>query len=408
MFGSTFDENFSLNMRKHKILWISFIFLDKSLYKTTQVEILEHLGKLGYKSYLLALYSNKKYINKSSNLHMLLIPLREKALIANAIFVLIVMCFLPLFIFYLKPKFIVIEPQDATIFSLLPITFLPKSLKPTFILDVRTEVVIENTGFRGLLKKLIYNSSFYIARKRFDGITTITTNMKEHICKQFKLDPKIVGVWTSGVNLHLFDPKKVYHHRMMLRKLMGINDKFVVFYHGSFSAGRGIIETIKSINFVKKEVNNVVLFLLGNGKLAPLIDKLINKYEIKDHVIVHDPVDYESVPKYIGICDVGIFVPPDLSVWKNQCPLKVLEYLAMEKVVILTHIQANRCIIGRSKCGIFVPSADPIKIANAIIYAYRNMDKLKIWGKSGRMIVKERYSWEKVAENFANYLSRFK
>ena len=104
------------------------------------------------------------------------------------------------------------------------------------------------------------------------------------------------------------------------------------------------------------------------------------------------------------MCDVGIVPLPDLPDWRSQCPLNLLEYLAMGKVVIATDIPANRKVIGKSKCGIYVSSADPREIAKAIMYAYDNKDELKEWGSYGRAIINAKYSWKKVAEDFENYL----
>ncbi len=39
-----------------------------------------------------------------------------------------------------------------------------------------------------------------------------------------------------------------------------------------------------------------------------------------------------------------------------------------------------------------------------IEYAYVNKENLNVWGKIGRKIVKEKYTWEKVAEDLEDYL----
>jgi glycosyltransferase involved in cell wall biosynthesis len=104
------------------------------------------------------------------------------------------------------------------------------------------------------------------------------------------------------------------------------------------------------------------------------------------------------------MCDVGIIPLPDHPYWRFQSPLKLLEYLAMEKVVILTDIPAHRAVIGEAKCGVYISAVNPTKIAGAIEYAYLNKGNLEEWGKMGRKIVKEKYTWEKVAMDLENYL----
>jgi len=354
------------------------------------------------------MYENEKKMISSSYIQLLLIPLKNVAIVTNAIFITLLSMILPFYVLFLKPHFIFIEPQDATVFSVLPISFFPKYIRPIVVLDARTNLVIEKLGLRGYLKELIFKFSFRTAEKMFDGITTITNEMKNQICVQYKLDPKNVGVWASGVNFELFDPERFRDRGKKLKEKLGLKNKFVVLYHGSFSVGRGLTEAIESINLLKRKNPNVVLFLLGNGELSADMKSLVEKYRIEGNVIIHGPVDYECVPKYIAMCDIGIFVPQNLQMWKGQCPLKLLEYLAMEKVVIITNIQANLNVIGKHKCGIIISSAEPKRIAKAITYAYKNKEKLQEWGKIGRIIVEKRYTWEKAAENLEIYLNKLR
>jgi glycosyltransferase involved in cell wall biosynthesis len=132
--------------------------------------------------------------------------------------------------------------------------------------------------------------------------------------------------------------------------------------------------------------------------------KLALKIGVQEKVIFHDPVSYDKIPRFIKLVDLGIIPLPDLQQWRNQCPLKLLEYLAMGKVVIATDIPANRDVLGDSKCGILVPSAEPREIANAIVYAYNNRGILGELGIQGQAIIEKRYSWTRVANDFEEYL----
>jgi glycosyltransferase involved in cell wall biosynthesis len=148
----------------------------------------------------------------------------------------------------------------------------------------------------------------------------------------------------------------------------------------------------------------IVLFLLGDGPAVDRLENLVQSATLQDMVIIHKPVDYSEVPKYIGISDVCIVPLPDHPYWRFQSPLKLLEYLAMEKVVIATDIPAHRSVMGEEKCGIYISSTEPEEIAKAIEYAYFNRENLEEWGKGGREIVKREYTWKKVARDLENFL----
>ena len=388
------------------MIWISYLYLDIFLHKTSRIEILEHLAKRGYNVYLIAVRSRRKYEPRNLNLHIISIPLRCVPAISRIVFVAILLFFLPYYITSLNPDFIVTDP-DISIFGFIWAPLLSRIRRFKVVLDIRSTPV-ETVGLIGYLQTFFFNVSVFFAKGFFDGMTIITPSMKKEICDKFQIDPRFVGVWTSGVSPTLFNPKKYDKEATKLRRKNGLTGKFIVFHHGNFGLKRGIIECIKSIEILKSKYPDLVLFLLGSGAALPEIEKIIQRKGIQDRVIIHSPVDYVEVPKYVAMCDIGIVPLPDSPEWRHQCPLKLLEYLSMEKAVIVTDIPAHQEVIPKSKCGIYVSSATPIEIARAIAYAYNNKGRLKEFGSNGRAIISRKYTWNKVAEDFDNYLSALK
>jgi len=76
----------------------------------------------------------------------------------------------------------------------------------------------------------------------------------------------------------------------------------------------------------------------------------------------------------------------------------------MGKVVIATYIPANRIVLGTCKCGVYISSTNPKEISNAILYLYKNKKMLKKWGSYGKILIENRYGWNKVADVFEAYL----
>lgn len=387
------------NFQGKKIVLTSFLLLDIE-FGTARKEILRNLAGQGNSTVLIAIRSKKSYKNKDLKINA--IPIRYVPVVSPIIFAIILFFFLPFYIMISKPDFIITEPH-ISIFGFASAFLLSKFQKTRFVLDIRSTPV-EVTGFRGFLQTSIFNASVNIAKRFFDGITIITPLMKKQVCKRFHIDPKFVGVWSSGVSTSRFNPDNYVSDRKELRRKLGLSEKFVVFYHGSFSPSRGLIETIEAVSIVKRAYPNVVFFLLGAGSIQGTLEEWIQKNGVRDNVSIHNSVDYPEVAKYIAMCDIGIVPLPDLSYWRFQCPVKLLEYLAMKKPVIVTDIPAHRVIIGNEECAIYVPSAKPTEIAKAIKYAYENQENLKIRGASGRTIVNSKFTWKKVARDLENYL----
>ena len=390
------------NRANKKILWVSSLNLGVSLHKKSKIDIMESLTKRGYASSFISFRSNEFVQTKNSHIQLISIPLKSIAIISHVMYAIVLLLFMPLHILISKPDYIISDP-NISIFSFALGFPLSKLRNIKLILDIRSTPV-EVSGFRGFLQTLLFITSISFAKNHFNGITTITPLMKEEICKRFGINSKKIGVWSSGVSVSLFDPEAFSSKGSYLRKKLGLDEKFVVLYHGVFSANRGLVETIKAMSIVKNRNCNIILLLLGKGAFDQRLKDLIRMENLQDNVFIHSPVEHAKVPSYIAMCDVGIVPLPDHPYWRTQSPLKLLEYLAMRKVVVLSSMPAHHLVVGKEKCGIYFSSTNPVEIAKSIIYACNNREKLELWGASGKKIVEEGYTWEKIAAKLENYL----
>jgi len=381
-----------------KIVWVSPLIVDIHLHKTSRLEILRALRKRGHEVLLIASYSSKKNLEELLGVPTLLIPLRYFPMISQLLYTITLLLILPILFVRSKINYVIAEP-DVTVLGMTTVLFLPGRIRPKIILDIRSTPV-NLFGFSGFFKSLFFNVAVHLYKKFFDGMTIITEMMKKEVCRAFQIHDHEVGVWTSGVSIDLFNPKNYDGEK--IKKSFGLEGKFIVLYHGVLNTKRGIPQSIKAIQMLD-EYPDIILFLLGRNEDCDLI-RLLRDLKVGKRVVLHSSVNYFEIPEYLAMCNVGLVPLPNMPDWRNQCPLNLLEYLAMEKPVIVTDIPANRAILGCCKCGIYASSADPRELARAISYAYKQRRKIKAWGALGREIVKERYTWDKIAENFEHYL----
>jgi glycosyltransferase involved in cell wall biosynthesis len=325
-------------------------------------------------------------------------------MISSSLYVFASLLFFPFYVAAERFDYVIVEP--GTSFVGLVLAPLLRLTNSKVVLDVRTTPLKIRDDFREHLHEVLFRTSVMIAKRRFQGITILTRLMKMHVCSEFGLSSDFVGVWTSGVSGNLFDPHKYADKE--LRKKLGLEHKFIIFHHGVLGKGRandGLVGTIEAIALLKNRLDDLILFLLGEGDGVSILERIAKENGLEDKVRFHSKVDYVEVPRFIAIADVAVVPLVDSPNWRFQCPLKLLEYLAMEKVAIITDIPAHREIIGKSRSGIYIQSIDPEEIAAAMMFAHDNRDKLSDWGKAGRNIVEDAYTWEKVAGSLDEYLS---
>jgi len=407
------DFNMKYKSKKiKKVIWIKSYIIDRFLHKAAETEIMKHLAENGFEVYLFAFRSKKRVqiinpLKKVNNCYLILMPFIYIPILSSILMSIIIFISLPIIILIKKPKFIFMEPSGGV--SVISSIWKPifKRFKCRWFLDIRSTPIISEGMKLGSRVKLIifsFNISILIAKRLFNGITVVTQLMKEELAKRYNINPNFMFVFTNSISIKLFNPK--IYKKSDIRKELGLMNKFIILYHGEFSYYRGLIECIESIKLLKK-YKNLILFLLGKGSALPLLKNLIVKYDLYNQVIIHEAVNYEDIPKYISMIDVGIVPLPNLPDWRNQCPRKLLEYLSMKKVVIVTDIPCNREIIGDNRCGIYISSEDPHNISKAIEFAYINKKYLDKWGFGGYKIIKTKYTLEKVGASLIKYLLKY-
>lgn len=250
---------------------------------------------------------------------------------------------------------------------------------------------------------LLYTKlSYWFTKNNLDGMTVITTHFKEHIHKKFNVPLDFMDVWGSGVDINIFSPQGYDE----FNELSFLKGKFVLFQHGEFSDNRGLLETIEAVQLTGRK--DIHMVLIGEGKKKEDILRKIQELELTQNIHVLPPKPHSAIPQYLTYCDCAVMAYPDIEYWNNNNPIKLLEYLAMGKMVICTDMWTFRNVAGNSKCAYYINNNKPETIANAIAHCYENKKLLIEWGKEGIDIVKDKYTWHRQALNLLNFLDRLK
>jgi glycosyltransferase involved in cell wall biosynthesis len=368
-----------------------------------RIERLSYLSKEGVQIFLLAADFQKRQYEKEKNLHLVSIPLKYIPIVSPVLYGLALFFFLPFYILKIRPDFIILDPTTTP--SLIWKPFLSKLVHFKVVLDIRSTPV-STIGRRRM--QTYFNLAIWIAKTMFDGMTIVTPMMKEEICRIFALRSDWVAVLPNGISDDFLESFKKKRHASSLREKLGLSDKFVIIYHGSFRPNGGLLESIEAVKLIKNDHPDIILLLLGATypQFLSVLKRTIETNGVQNNVILHGPVDFHSVPDYISMSDVGLVPLPNIPIWRYQQPLKLLEYMAMGKTIIATDSPAHRSVAGENNNVVYVSNLNPNELAKAMIYAYKNRDKLEDWGRVGQQVVAEKYVWKRVNEDFISYLMR--
>jgi glycosyltransferase involved in cell wall biosynthesis len=381
-----------------KIIWTKCERFDRDLNKASSIEMMKELLKKGHLVYLILPYSGTRHNFglRENIVYLPTVPWRGFYSLGFS---------LTLFL-YLIPVTLLGTPNIMlfdfkAFFPLVPFMILSKLrlTKIKFVLDIRS-IPVEVHDPLDRIKEQICKAVLPLTNFFSDGMTVISPLMKKQICHEYNIDKNHVGIWSSGVSLQNFNFEATDH----INETRLGSKEFIVAYHGTLSQSRGLQETVKAIKLLKNKYPDIAFFILGDGKAKDELESLRRELDLENNVFLHKSVPYEDVPEYIASCDIGILPFPNLNWWRVSSPLKLMEYLAMGKTVIVTNIEAHREVLNNSSCGVFIKSHEPEEIAEGIEKAYHLRNKLRKMGKTGRELVIRKYTWEKQAENLINFL----
>lgn len=268
---------------------------------------------------------------------------------------------------------------------------LKRSTNIKLIFDIRTLPVATGELSRYLDERL-FGGNIKFAAHHFDGITYITKELQRFCSDVYRLPSHRNTVWTSGVNPAIFKQNDYNGDDKSLR----------ILYHGSIAAKRRLDNAVRALMHLRDI--DVRLELLGKGDAVGELKKLVKALNLGDRVRFSDSIAYWEVPVWINKGDIGILPFPDWPGWNTSSPIKLFEYLACAKPVIVSDIPAHRNVLQDKDFAFWAGDGSPEAVAAAIRKAYESMGQFRSLGQKAREFVTKEYTWEHQAKNLVDFI----
>lgn len=372
------------------LYWVDLNRFDTKPDKSTYLEMAKSLNKYGFYVHILTGYEHEKYQSKST-----LFAIKSfRALDIGWIFRISLLLNIALWLFRHASKgdIYLLHPNSLFITPLLKLFG-----RNNIHLDVRT-LPVNVHGFKQTMDRLLY-WSFPITMfgKLIKSYSFITDALRIEVENEFKNEYKPYVIWESGVNTDLF--KEV-------TKKTSLPNKFKLFYHGSISEDRGIILVVKAMKCLPIEYRKKICFIIvGDGPGLNSIRKIVDQDSMKEYIEIKGMMAYKDIPKEIASADCCICPLPNRIEWNVSSPLKVFEYMASSKPMILTPIPAHKNVLANQNFVLWTNGDQVNDHVEAIKYAFDNRDSLKQAAKIAPNIVRKKYDWLCQGEKLANHLN---
>jgi len=378
-------------MNNEKVIyWVNLNRFDVQTDKSTYVEMAKSLSQHAFYVHILAGYKYNKYNPRST----LFTISYFRALEIGWIFRLSLLLNIILWLLRhaSKDSIYLLHPNAMFMAPLLKI-FGHNNIH----LDIRT-LPVDIHSLKEKVDYLIY-WFFPIALfgKMAKSYSFITDLLRIEVEKEFRKKYFPYTIWESGVNTDFFS-KSIIN--------IPASNKFKLFYHGSITENRGISRVVNAMKCLptayKKQISFVII---GDGPGLNPIRSLVAQESMEEYIEIRGMIPYEMIPQEIAIADCCICPLPDRLEWNVSSPLKVFEYMASGKPIILTPIPAHKNILANQKFILWTDGDLVENYINAIKKAFDNREFLTKEARVAPSIVRNKYDWLCQGKKLADHLN---
>ena len=213
--------------------------------------------------------------------------------------------------------------------------------------------------------------------------------LKNYLIK-LNVNPNKIKIALNAVNPDEFKRNTVLG-QLIKNDFQISNDKTVVGYLGSYAFYHNSLLLIEAAKQILEERKDIQFLLIGNGQDYLKCKKQAEAYNILNNgLTMAQGVPKEKVPHLLSAMDITV-LPGSTDI---ICPIKIMEYMAAETVVIAPDYECNREIITDNINGYLFDSYSHNALVNKIILAVDNQQKSKQLQINAREYVAKKLIWE--------------
>jgi len=232
--------------------------------------------------------------------------------------------------------------------------------------------------------------------RQADKVLVINEKLKDYV-KELGAPSERTQILGAGIDIQRFDP---LIRGDTLRQHYGLaKDDVVLFFMGWLYQFSGLKEVASQL--ARTDNRNLKLLIVGEGDAYEALQQIREKHNLKDRIVLTGKKPYEEIPSFIAASDICLLPAyPDEKIMQDIVPIKLYEYMAMEKPVIATRLPGVMREFGEDNGVVYVDKPeDAVAKARELVQS----GKIQELGQKARSFV-ERYSWENITDEFERIL----
>lgn len=231
-----------------------------------------------------------------------------------------------------------------------------------------------------------------------DAVTTICKGLKRDLLSR-GVDPRKITVIPNGVESERFLP--LPRDEMLMQEL-GIEPGKVIGFIGSFYDYEGLDVLINAFAAVLKHRGDLKLLIVGGGYQGQdeQLQELARSLGLGASCIFTGRVPHAEVNRYYSVIDVFAYPRRSMRLTELVTPLKPLEAMSMEKIVLGSSVGGIAELVEDGVNGFLFKPDSVESLADTLIRIFEDKQSLEGMGARSRRYVQEHRNWEEIVGRY--------
>ncbi|MBL1264976.1 TIGR04063 family PEP-CTERM/XrtA system glycosyltransferase [Candidatus Methylomicrobium oryzae] len=179
----------------------------------------------------------------------------------------------------------------------------------------------------------------------------------------------------------------------VLRDELGLTDKIVLGFIGSFYAYEGLPLLLDAMPAILQQAPNVRLLLVGGGPQEEILKQKTENLGLGGHVIFTGRVPHDRVTDYYNQVDIFVYPRLPMRLTELVTPLKPLEAMAQGRLVVASDVGGHKELINRGENGFLFSAGDEQNLTRILIDLIEQRSEWETIKANGRTYVEEERNW---------------
>lgn len=271
-----------------------------------------------------------------------------------------------------------------------------------FVLDIRDiwpDVAVDLGVIRNRAIIGIARRGMRLLFRVADLLIPVTGGFRDYIAEAYGVSCDKQAVITNGVDDAWFDQPVSGDG---VRSTLGLEERVVILFLGTLGYAQGGEILLEAANALREE-EAIHFLVVGDGPARPGLEEEARRLGLENVTFAgYQPPN--AIPEYIAAADVGLSMLRACDQNRRTLQVKLLEYLAMAKPVVLCAEGESAKLIRLAHGGYVCPPGDLPCLVERLRELSRDAGRRARFGESGRAYVRAHFRRSTQAERLIEKL----